>query len=514
MAQNLANINISEIAKTHTHKYHTKEVGDMSSRSRVFAGSAELTSRLVGVSQPELYFLKEGEYLGPQIYTRCTARINPQGLIAENKILSGNFGLAAEKHHGKGVLTKSLAVLLGGMKAGIDEETGEFVRPRERVNDNKLEAGRGEWDDITEFKLRKPIYLAGFGRISPFDLRMGMTPLQHMELLSLMLEDAKGGPLDATESYVAQMVMYLIGRDGVNPELSWIGQRGNNISVTDEDEYNRYFNRELRKQYHEQLMRDDTFRKRFDEVMRRSDPDNDDYLKNRNEEFRHIREAGRRVAHLIQLLLNSGTYGQTFGGGNSLFELLTDQYVHFDWTGMPPRAASLLEAILKYWEMVGARKDSGMHLTVPHYVFHDEQGSEMTKSVAHATLRAEENRKARAVHTIHFDMYQNFDDLLKIGEPGSAFRSQGEIMHRGIAAWFIGKQPDDSDLLHALTRRGATDKEAFMTTQFPMGVWGFLVPGSGKPMEIFQHILHPTIANLVDTTSAARKAAERTKVEV
>lgn len=482
----------------------------MPSRSRTFAGSADLLAAQSPVTQPAPFFLAEGFYLGPQFYTRKTLRINPQGLVASRKWLNGNVGIAAEINHGKGVLAKSLAVGLSSMKAGIDEETGEFIRPSERVNDNKLEASKGEWNKITEYRMRKPIYLAGIGRIKVFDLRMKMTDIQNMELLILMLEDAKQAPLTPAQHYATQIIMHMIlDVDGVTPELSWIGKRGKNIAPEDEARYIQHFNKSLREEYAAQLEQNENFRKQFEVVMSRDINSADLNQPQRYGEFARVREAGNDIFELINILLNGGPYGNTFGSENSLYDLLTDRYVHFDWVGMPARAAALLEAILKLWENAGARQENGAQAVSPHYVFHDEQGSEMTKSMAHATLRAEESRKVRATHTIHFDMFQNFDDLLKIGEAGSAFRAQGEVIHRAKAAWFIGKQPNEEAVLHAITNRGATDEEAYMTTLLPTGTWGLLVPGSNKPMEFFQHILLPTIAPLVDSTSASRNAAVR-----
>lgn len=482
----------------------------MPSRSRTFAGSADLLAAQSPATQPAPYFLDEGFYLGPQFYTRKTMRINPQGLIASRRWLNGNIGIAAEINHGKGVLAKSLAIGLASMKAGIDEETGEFIRPSERVNDNKLEKSKGEWDQITKYRLRKTIYLAGIGRIKAFDLRMGMSEVQNMELLTLMLEDAKQAALTPAQHYAAQIIMHMIVHvDKVNPELSWIGKRGKNIAPEDEDRYIRHFNESLREEYADELMENENFSKQFGIVMSRDTDLSVLKRAQREEEFARVREAGNDIFELTNLLLRGGPYGNTFGSENSLYDLLTDLYVHFDWVDMPPRAAALLEAILKFWEKVGARQPKGAQAVSPHYVFHDEQGSEMTKSLAHATLRAEESRKVRATHTIHFDMFQNFDDLLRIGEAGSAFRAQGEVIHRAKSAWFLGRQPNEDPVLHAITQRGATDEEAYMTTQLPTGSWGLLVPGSNKPMEFFHHVLLPTIAPLVDTTSASRDAAVR-----
>lgn len=476
----------------------------MTSRSRTFAGSSSLTAAFKPTAHGNLHFLREGPmYLGPQFFTNRTARYNPQRMIAAGEIKSGNIGIAAEIRHGKGVLMKSGSVQLAGSISGV--ANGEYVKTRMRVNDNKLEAGTGEWSKVTEFRLRKPTVLATLGRINVFDARMGMTASQEDQLAYMMFNDPDEVELDHTDQYLLQVIMHLIRKDKVSASLEWIGMQAKNFTWYDEHEYLSFYNQELRSTHQELLATNQEFRKRFENVMaRETDPTSADNQLS----LQRLRASGDKL-HAISKMLTSGTYGHSFGIDNSIYDILSDEYVHLDWEGMSSRAANLLNAVLRFWETAGARMDSGAHLTAPHYVFHDEQGSELSKSLSYAILRAEQNRKVRATHTIHHDMVQYFDDMLKLGGPGTPLQRQGEIMHRGIAAWFIGKQPHDEQLLHAITQAGATDSEAEYTTMLETGQWGFLVPGSNMPMEWFSHRLLPHIVPLVDSTSAARRVAER-----
>lgn len=485
--------------------YPMKEVCAMSSRSRVFASSADLVSFL-GVPWREAspVLTASGSWTGFQSGTGRPSFINPQGSIANTDTTSGNWNVVADIHHGKGTFTKCLAQEFTCMQAGV--ENGEPVDTRMRYNDYKLEKGKGEWGQIAKWQMRDTVTLAAVSRLNPFDPAFGASQIENTLLLILMLQHSKRGPLDAMESLRAQIAMDMIYKLNVRPGLPLIEQFVHTITKSEIIGYLTSGHEKLKHEYAKDMQENAAFAEKLNLNMQVTPA-----LISNDVAYSDFERAGVRVALYLNDILNTGRYGQTFGGDSSLYDILCDKYVHLDWVGMPPEASDLLQVILEFVDTVTGRQDEGNTLITPHHNFSDEQSSEM-KWELRAQIKEERQRKKRSVHTVTYDNYQYMTDLLKLGAPNSSLRSHGEAMFKSTGLWIIGGQPEDDDTLDAIVKAGATDAEAVRIARQTQGQWAFVHPRRKLPTEFIDHVVLPSQRNLIDTKGASRRVAERMHV--
>lgn len=473
--------------------------------SQAFAGSSPLVAYQMPWTQPAIHLLRRGQYLGEQLGTGVPVYLDLQQLIADGDIRDGDLGVFALKRGGKGTLTKCIADGLLKSQSGFDN--GEHVPTRQLANDFKLEEGGGEWGGVVKKARRRSHVLVERGKISPYDRRTNNDQIDDAQLTVLILSQVKGSRLDDDEVLNVQVVLDEIHRfSEVEVTLELIDRA---ISSMDRLRLEGYLTgdgyAELKKMYQQACADDQEFSTYFDLIV--DAPSN---LSREDALYNTFIAANGRVSSYFNSLLRTGLYGQLFGGNESLYEALEDEFVHFDWVGLPREAATLLELVMAFWRGKSARLNSGNSRIAPHFVWSDEQGSEQQRNELRTQLKAEENRKRRSVVTIETDMYQYADDPLKLGAVGSELRRYGEIIFKGKAAWFGGKQPNDDDTLDTITRIGATDFEAFQFTRLPQGSWGLLAPG--HPVEWFAHRVLPSQWKMIDAEGAARRSAQRQPV--
>ena len=476
--------------------------------SRVFSGTVALAAKVFPWTEPEPVLMREGVYLGPQLNTGRPMFLNPQGLISQGLVPSGNWWIMGLIRHGKDTLAKCFATEIGGTQAGVNPN-GTHVVPRQRVHDHKLEKGQGEWTRISQFYRTDSVVLADMARdlkITAFDHRTGATEIDNARLAVMIAERVKRDHLDTYEMQALQVVMFVLHGFSIEVPLTFelIRATLRRLTVEQVQTYKGIGLPRLREYYAEQVKQDEDFANFFNLQL---DLELDSSLAVAS--FEALQAASARVESYFSNLLESGIYGGMFGGTVSPYDLLSRRFCHLDWIGVPDEAMIILEEIFQFWEMLGSRKEGGNPVITPHYIYRDEQASEL-QGAARASMAAEANRKARAVHTVNMSLLQYPSDLLKLGSQGSLLRSHGETMLKGTGAALVGAIDARDDDLDVLTSLGITDFEAFRFTQLSQGQWGLIV--RSRPVEFFQHVVKPEQLALIDTTGAARRAGERRPV--
>jgi hypothetical protein len=266
-----------------------------------------------------------------------------------------------------------------------------------------------------------------------------------------------------------------------------------------------------------QSLRDDTY-KRF-EAEFKEDPKLAEQLGFNNNEFPHVDgsfvEAARHAAACFDELTGS-SYGDVFGGKDSLYDVLTQRFVMLDTEDIPDNASAMLEAVQMKAEASAIRysredigSDQDMTRIVPHLSIHDEEGGAMN-SLMHARYTANKQNKSRAYGTSDWYLAQYDYQISEAGSTGSEMRKLAKEIRDGFDTQILFRQPNDDESLHALTKMGLSDSNAYSTTQQDVGQATLFV--QGYPTVSFQHLLFEAEVPLVQTDSSRQRGARSTPV--
>jgi hypothetical protein len=454
-----------------------------------------------------------GMLLGPSMETRDPELFHPWRLKEQRRIHSTIFEITAQKDHGKGVLAKWIQAGLMKFQAGLGPDGYPEVM-RVRNNDRKREKQEPEYGPITEFFGGEVVSLNRAGLINVFDILPGMSELDLIDIAINVAEDVRGLPLTDHMTLAIQVGVWRMltqSRGIASPEVLEVILRSLDLS-----DVQAYFDRTNENVL--SMFEDYRGRKSEEELswlklcmgydpseltIRVNDKDVDAERKEINfteGQFRH--DAG--VASTLYGQLLRGNYGRVFGGMNSLLDKLGAPMVDFDWTDVPPKAATMLEALFFKWQDIAMGSPELEHI-LPHLDIGDEE-HEAFNNLMHVRYYSSYIAKARQLKTARFIVTQFESDLLMAGEPGSEIRRHAEKIIRGIAGRFIGQMEKDDETKHRLSQLGISEYDIEFLTIIPMGCFGVTL--QGEPIRFVQVIPPPTILKLAETNSAAKAMTE------
>lgn len=478
----------------------------MSSRARVFSGNAALASHFQPYIAPPL-LVPRGVFFGYQLRTGRPAYWGPSYLKSKGLIEATTCDVEGPRNHGKSVLVECLTMRQAAQQAGRDPISGKGKLRRKRVQvfNRKHVEGKAEIKPVMDHLLATTISLSDIGAVNMLDLGMGMSVHDITRSCLVYQEDAKRSPLDSIEVLVTIiMVFYMVTRQPDKTHLLALESLMKDFSAT----YVRFFVEQTKEESRQQFVTDavDGIASTDMQPVVEQSLDTSNLLQ--EDVLATLRQGALRCCGYLNELLRSGRFGTLLTGTRGLSDLLTDDIITFDLTGMPPAAADLFEGGWYQWMMTAEAAGKGYLL--PDLHISEEEATAM-QSMTHALYLSEIFRKARTLQTEWVATTQFGNDYSSVGEPGSRLRSLGQVIDRSFALRVLGRQPTDDDILHAITKRGVSDGDAWGLTQLPVGCWGIHVPG--QPLDFVQHVVLPTEWPLVTTSNSANeRVSERVNV--
>ncbi len=468
----------------------------MGSSRKFFKGDASVMAKMQPwCTTPR--WLDSGAFFGFEMRTGQVVFIDPQLLKKLDIINVCTLLILGQIGHGKSALVKSLVLRLLALQSGPDPVTGLPREATARMHDRKPNKGRGENADVADFLLADTVKLIEQGSINLFDPLMGMTEWDILETAIGVATTITGKRLDTYQTLAAQVAVYTMLKDLADiasPEVLEVKARG--LDMTDLDRYYEASNSEVLHRYTQECAENELLADQLRLAIAR--PHNIDEQK--------FREGAGSFSAIIGQLLRAD-YGKLFGGNRSLYDLLSLPMVNLDWTGVTGKPGAILEAQLARWD-AAALERWDMRLS-PNVTASDEVHSAI-KDLAHARARDTKLRKQRSYPGTEIMVSHNEADFTMVGAEDSELRGLGQSLSRSIGMRLYGRQEQDDSTLHAITRRGASDADAWYTTQLGVGEWGVLVPG--QKMMWVRHVLLPSEIPLVQTNAANEVATDRVAV--
>ncbi len=437
----------------------------------------------------------EGMPIGVDMRTNKLVVFDPWMLQRLRIIHSTIILILGDKNHGKTTLMQSLTLRLMALQAGHVE--GIPVEMRARIHNRKPEDGEPEYKPLTDYLHSPTFSLNQDALFNLFDMSMGMGVWDLLDTAVNVCETAAEHPLTGFQPLNLQVAVYKMLRDFkdiASPEILEVLLRG--LDVSDVEAYYDASDNELLGSLETVLGARPELRSQLQLTMNR--PKNIP-----QEQFRN--DAGLASTYLGRVL--RGDFGRMFGGQKSLRSTLSLPMSTWDWTGVNPRATSLLEAMIWKWNAIGlSGKDVGI---IPHINLGDEE-SDGLNNLMHARFMAAFVKKARAFHTADIRATQYQSDIRNAGAEGSEMRGHAESILLGTGLRFIGRQPKDDAVLNDLAQLGISDLDLDYLTTLPVGCWGIKVVD--HPLVFAQHILTPTEDRIIQSNSASKRMTDRVPV--
>lgn len=225
-------------------------------------------------------------------------------------------------------------------------------------------------------------------------------------------------------------------------------------------------------------------------------------------------QAKNDAADLFKILTSG--FGGIFKGTSSLYDVLTNQFVGFDWENIAEGADDIIDSILLRAEASAITNQSdslgnGRDLAniIPHATFSDEEG-EANNRLIHLEAQASKINKARAYQTMMFQARQYYIQTTLAGDKDTRRSGLAQQIELGIGARIVFQQPDNDDILHYYTKLGVSDENAHKLTTLEPGEAMMLV--AGRDPYFFTVGLTSLESPLIQTVSAARQMNEHTNL--
>jgi hypothetical protein len=216
--------------------------------------------------------------------------------------------------------------------------------------------------------------------------------------------------------------------------------------------------------------------------------------------------------------LHRGEYGNTFGGKNTLYEVLSQDVVALDWERVPAPAQRVLDAVLMRAEgsaiahrLSEPPKPGEFDPTriIPHISVSDEEGETMG-SLMHARAAAYRANKARAYVTVNYTSLQYNSQVTQAGDAGSELRGLAQQIEYGVGVRFIFRQPHEDEILQRISRLGMADVDV---AQLPLLNQGEAVIWvRDRPPLYYKHVVLSTLDPLIKTEGARNSMNNATPV--
>lgn len=434
-----------------------------------------------------------GVMLGIDLFTRKPVIFDPWRLKLQGKIKSTTFLTLGDLGSGKTTLMQSIVARLMARQAGAVD--GQPVAMRTRIHDRKREAGNPEYTNLTQHLVSEVVSLNRDASINIFDPLMKMGQWDILETAVNICEFVNNDePLRRFQPLALQVAVHRMMKetpDLASPEA--LRALLFNLCKQDIDEYYRDQNRQV-----EQM-----FRRAVEDVPGDSRRDLQQQLdvlayQPTNVPDGQFREDAAQVAASFNRLL-SGDYGRIIGGHNSLRGLLSAPMAVWDWTGVNQKARTVIESMLWKWQEV-ALNNNDLEL-IPHINIGDEE-HEAFYNLMYLRFRSASAKKARQIHTADFRATQYLPDLTKAGDEGTEKRTLAAGIVRATGLLFIGKQPNDPEILEGLSRYVRSKQDMDFLTRLKTG-W-FAIASEDRPPTFYWHTLTDTEQSLFQSDAAAK----------
>jgi hypothetical protein len=458
----------------------------------VFKGTPEAAALLNPFIAPSVSG-PEGVPLGPKLETDGLFAFDPGQQKEDGKVEATTYAVIGSRDSGKTTLTIALGYRLSCLQAGHTNGVPNAYRVLN--DDRRVENGKPERQRFTE-KLRCKIHPLGReASFNPFDVYMGLSELDFVEIAINLAEQGKEGPLTEFEPLVLQVAVSKMWHDYLSqsgPELLELLLRS--LSRTDIDDYYERSNRKLVHHLNELPVDIATDTQSQIRLLLGQDI---------SLPWDAFQLSTLKVSGYMGRVLH-GDFGGIIGSANSLRSVMTQPMVTYDWTNVTDKAQSLIVGLFEKFQTVATRNND--LAVIPHLHISDEvhqaANNLMYLRFASANIKAQ---RARHTTLIHSTQYRT--DFLSGSDAGTERRALAENIQRGFAGYFIGRHPLDAVLLDDLQSLGMSRQDVEFTTTLQKGQFGFLIPG--RPIEWFQLMLLPSEWDMIASNAANKSMMDR-----
>lgn len=395
---------------------------------------------------------------------------------------------------GKSTFLKSLCIRLFGMQAGLDER-GHPRQFRERVTSNRQEGGQDEYKLLNDAMRGKHFSPTDLGHINPFDIDMG-DEISMLETAINLSESVIGHKLVRYQPLAHQVAMAAMHRKYEVTSPNILAAILSTQTLADVNEYYELHNRRLISKLEGQLKDKPRLLEQLQVLLGKPQV---------IPAAQFEEDSATMAASMNQLL--HGDYGNLFGDEVSLSSLLSEPFVTIDQSQMSVKMRNIFDALMGKW-MVWAMDNDRTDL-IPHFNAGDE-AQESYKSLMWLRFQDDFVRKARSYPTFDLRSTQYSSRLQELGDATSEERKLAETINLGVSIRFIGKQPDDDNVMQSLHHLGFSDYDAEMTKRYPQGRFALKLPGR-KPV-VFDHKLVPLEVPVIQSNIASKRMNERVNV--
>jgi hypothetical protein len=453
-----------------------------------------------------------GALLGTCMRSNRLMWIDPAQLMIEN-VINGQVGqIFSPRNHGKTTLMKSEGIRLSGVQGG--NRFGIPRKPRLIVDDRKPEIkdesedgtqmkyGLGEYSLFGEFIGAKTLHLSEMPSINIF---YGLDSRRALDMAIKVCEQDKGDWLNAFERWVLLIAinkMYGKFEAAISPGMLELCL--NTLNENDRDMYYNEQDEKLLKQQAEAISYDAELERSILQLM---DCERDGAHDTRTREERNVDLAKfRETAGELGVNMSNMQAGGVIGNEDSLFDVMLDQRVLWDWTAVSRGDRTILEFLRQTAQDLSlSRPDLDI---IPDVRLGDEERS-VNDEIIHLRHRLEYVEKARAFRTFDLTSVQFEHGMADTaGAVGSVERGIVELINKGTAIRFFGKQPYDEEHLDGLSKYGIADHDLFLMTELEQGCWA-IQTGGARRVQFFRHLLTPSELPLVQSNAAARRQTDR-----
>jgi hypothetical protein len=389
-----------------------------------------------------------------------------------NGILPALNGIAlGKKNCGKTSLMKIIAhryVLIG---AGLG-----YMRVA--VNDHRPEAGRSEYAALAD-ALGGEVYDIASRNVNPFEASLELGDLSVLEMANMLCEHVNKAPIIGAEFDALKVAVWMMLQ--LHP-LLW--------SI--ETLLNRCLAMTIVDIQREQADMDSRMRERLEARIKKFAKNDFEgegirlelagiYRDPSTQAVDEIMRARFKIASHLRSLLE-GKYGKMLGGGDSLFNMLTQPIVVKDWRGVTGDAVGLMRAI-DHRIQINAIERELFHL-YPNIELDDEDHRSM-EHLTYAKSKSLKSKINRSTRMINISGSHRLSDYRR-GGAGSELAAYGQSIIDDMDFFFVGKQTPVKEHLDELQQRlNLNEQQRTDLPLIPEHVFGAKI-GETEPYEYVQ----------------------------
>lgn len=393
---------------------------------------AALAQPFVGSALPQMPGLPLGiqaRQLSPFVFDPWWAH-RMQIVHSPVYLVTGNKGF------GKSTFLKAVALRYGARRSRHSEPV------RIRIYDRKLEGAEPEYARLVRFLEGEIVSLNQQASINIFDPKMKMSQTDIIDTAVNVCEMVGGrSPLPRLQSLALRVGVWRMLKD--RPEESSPEVLEAKLLGLSRDDVSAY----------------------YAEV--------NDYVENVELPWDHVREDAALAAGQIGEVIR-GAFGGIFGGRKSLRDVLGNQVVLLDWTGVSEQARTLLSAMLWKWHGIAQRHDD--QDLIPDLLFTDEEHQAL-RNLMYVRFMSASLKEARALRTAYFMSSQHETDLTMAGDAESEIRNLSESIGLSIGGRFIFQQPEKKRVLDIYRELGFSEYDVRSLPKLKRGQFFFHAPG-------------------------------------